>query len=344
MNRDTLQDIPAKDVTAKERKAIQDHLVMPVNYVAGIRSLMGKLNEGQGIRTGYTELDKLSVATQPGWIRLWLANLGTGKTTIAKMIARREAQRLVDSGNEKGYILYIAYEDQIESIALSLVEHTGFQVTDLFDPKTKPELRNQFADSALSLSKGKIWFFGESETNAYPDKPAMTLDQILMAIDASKKLGGAYPTLIVADYLQEIVIADEPDNRVRRMITGYQQLMKAASYLGVPVELFAQANRDAQHNHLAMPQVDNVEWSNYPAQKAATVISFSKPYLKPGKREPRLKIDGKEYANAENLIIFQQQKSRYGKAMRDYVPFRIDHDKMILETVSPLTTYDSLDF
>lgn len=308
---------------------LRAHMIMPTTAISGAIKLAEIARKGGGIKIGLPSLNNITVPTQPGWVRIWVALPGVGKSTALKVLAKTEMAAIKRRGTEDSeYVAYVTYEEAAETLVVSFL-NMPYSAEDVFSGNTDEE---EFRRSAIKFADEPIRFLGVSLGSTGIHMP---MTKTLEAIRQNYEMNGLKPSLLILDYIQEAHIDDMSASRNANIIRAYGEAVAVGVELECPIEMAAQAGKDAFANKHLVPHQNQIEWANYLAQKPPAVVGIGRPYLTPGGAEPVIEINKKQYQNHPSLVVFRALKNRYAALSTDYIPVMM-HPNLTLQDAEPI--------
>ncbi len=256
----------------------------------GLEALADDPKKIDGVRTGFSGLDRVLVQMGKGDLVLIGARPGMGKTSFALNIATNVAKATgkavcifsLEMSAEQLVTRILSSEAMVESHALRSGE-------------IRPEDWTRLADAATELSGADIYI---------DDTSGVTPTEMKAKLRRVQNLG-----LVVVDYLQLMTTGKNIDNRVTEVGEISRTLKLMAKELGVPVVCCAQLSRGPEKNRASKrPMLSDLRDSGSIEQDADVVIFlYRDEYYKTVEDAP---ADGQpEENNIAEVIV---QKNRHG--------------------------------
>lgn len=300
-----------------------------------------------GVSSGSDNLDRVVIPPRAPWIRVWLAAPGMGKSTQLRVIALREARRLMSSEREedKGkYVAFLTWEEDVGSQELHLVPGLPFSKLDFWHGKVDPVTVMAAVADRINIP---IHMFGLSMYKEAMNKhrgavSPMTIKDCINAMHYLNQTHDKRPSVIIVDYIQEVFTGREAvDDRTLQIIEATKAVEQMATVMGCAVELGAQAKQTTLDRKDPMPTLNDVEWSFYPTQKATMSVGLIRPWnISTMRNDDKLRKGGipivrdgmPEYMAAftPDLVVAKPLKHRPG-VLYGPVPFRIMMDTMTIQ-------------
>ena len=103
-------------LTKDEELAYGQFVHNPTQAYQAYYELAKKLHGTRGVSSGSRNLDFYMIPTRGPWVRTWLAAPAQGKSTVLRVIAFNEANRLVmENATDKFYVAHISYEEAVDA-------------------------------------------------------------------------------------------------------------------------------------------------------------------------------------------------------------------------------------
>jgi replicative DNA helicase len=205
-----------------------------------------------GIRTGFSELDKITTGLNKSDLILLAARPGVGKTSFALNIASNVAQK----GTKVAIFSLEMGKEQLGGRILSSL--ALIQGKKLRTGELSPEDFIHLADAAARISKAPIYI---------DDTAAITVPEMKARLRRVKDLG-----LVIIDYLQLMSSPTRNDNRVQVVSEITRSLKIMAKELNVPILVLSQLSRDMEKRSNHRPMLSDLRESGSIEQDADIVI------------------------------------------------------------------------
>lgn len=259
---------------------------------------------------GSKVIDSHITPMRPGEVTYLVARPGNGKTSMLVFQARRAALEIVKSEKQKQCVIYVTWEEPVESIEMSIQsgrDYTAEQVAwgtvdvELVRRKAmeRPQLPLIILGKSLVRDKGKR-------------KHPMTIEKVRDTILAIYYEFQLEPVLICGDYLQKIPVARGRD-RVSEVTEATYALSELATDVNAPLLIGAQATRDVDEQGLPIPTLAGAQWSSTIEQEAFRQMGLLRPITvigRNGKGMETIEINNREYQVDKNLLIVRLLKQR----------------------------------
>ncbi len=275
----------------------------------------------RGVSSGSKNLDEVCFPTIPSWVRVWLGAQGQGKTTVLRIIANLEADKLLELEAQdkipkgKFYVAHMSWETAVDAQEPYYHSNRKYTMEDFWKGKVDPALVIQ---GGLERSKKPIYWLGESMDRTTPDSRAMTVDLCIAGMRALWREDGKVPSCIVMDYVQEVEVAGNPNRpRTERVIEAMRQIIHLGTEVGCAIELGAQARRVSLQNNPPLPNADDVEWAHYVIQKATNVNGIWRPWTThagdKNARQYGIECNSEFFDLTPELVLVRPLKHRPGR-------------------------------
>ena len=249
-------DIAEKNET-KEFRHIKD--VIMENY-KHLEELQKSGSDAVGIKTHFSEIDKMLVGMGKGDLVIIGARPGVGKTSLALNIATNVAIR----GNKT--VAIFSLEMSCEQLVSRMLASEGS-----IDSYKMRRGDLEYKDwENLSKAAGIL---AETEI-LIDDSTGITATSMKAKLRRVKNLG-----LVVIDYLQLMQGEKHTDNRVQEVSDISRNLKLLAKELGVPVITLAQLSRTSEKEN-KKPVLSDLRDSGAIEQDADTIMFLSRDYYK----------------------------------------------------------------
>ena len=319
-------------LTKDEELAYGQFVHNPTQAYQAYYELAKKLHGTRGVSSGSRNLDFYMIPTRGPWVRTWLAAPAQGKSTVLRVIAFNEANRLiVEDATDKFYVAHISYEEAVDAQEIHYQRDRSYSNEDFWRGQVDPV---DIMKGGLKRAELPIYWLGESMSKSNPDSPPMTIDLCLAGMRAIWKIEKLLPSCIILDYVQEIEIDPRfASRRTEKIIEAMKQVIRMGTLTGCAIELGAQARRSSLRNNPPLPDADDLEWAHYVYQKATNVVGLWRPWTTHSKDQDVLAngimVNNKNYPLSPMLTVARPIKHRPGK-LGPAVPMTVDPDTLII--------------
>lgn len=298
-----------------EEIALEKYVHTPQEAGNALYELSLKLYGEPGISTGHPLLDDVIPSTIPGWIRIWIARPGELKSTMLRIIAKTEAQRIVNEGLHDRCVVYVTYEEAVDTQELLFTE--GIDKAKFWKGQVEP---STVRAAALKRNQLPIYWIGESMLKNSEDKSPMSVNMVTAGINAIKKAYGLKSALVLWDYIQETQVDRNAPDRKQKIIDAMGDVIRMCQLVGIPIDIGSQAKQVSVDNTpWPIPKQGDSEYSFYPEQKGQIVTGMWRPWNTHrdhyGAQTNGINLQGwsQPFQVEPNLTIFRTSKARYEK-------------------------------
>ena len=319
-------------LTKAEEEAYHSFVHTPTQANAAFVAMSRSIAGSRGISTGSKVLDHYVIPTRPGWVRYWLARPGEGKTTMLRTIAMTEARRLaMEKRTDTHYVAHITWEESVDGQELYYQMGRSYKAEDFWRGKVPMDIIKKDSAKRPSIP---IYMLGQSMHRSHIDSKPMTVGRAIDGLRAVYKIEGKVPSLIVADYAQEIEVEMRAGTkRTEQVIQGTRDLIAMAINLKCPIELGVQAKQDSlKTKPYPIPNQESIEWAFFIHQKVTNGISLWRPWVTHKDKGPKFTIDDVEYNVSPNIMVAKPLKHRPG-LLRKILPFELNPDGLIIKDI-----------
>lgn len=256
-----------------------------VRNFSQIQEIIDNPEGSMGIKTRYSELDRLLVGLGEGDLVLVGARPGMGKTSFALNIAENVAK-----GSKKAVVIFSLEMSNEQLVLRMLSSTTMINNYKLRTGDLSPEDWSNLSKAGSALSECDIYI---------DDTSNMTTTQMKAKLRRIKNLG-----LVIVDYLQLMHADKHTDNRVNEVSEITRGLKLLAKDLKVPVICAAQLSRASETRTGNRPQLSDLRDSGSIEQDADIVIFIY--------REDYYKKPNEQNQENNNLAEVTIAKNRHG--------------------------------
>lgn len=259
-------------------------------------------NKGQlrGVRTGYTDLDKMTAGLGRSDLIILAARPAMGKTTLVTNLAYNVA-----TINKLPVLFFSLEMSKDQLIDRMLSDASGVPSWNIRTGNLSDE---DFAK--ISQAMGEM-----AEAPIYIDDTA-GLSILEMRTKARRVAHNGELGLIVVDYLQLMQGSKNHNgNRVQEVSEISRGLKLIARELNVPLIALSQLSRTVEQRQPPIPQLSDLRESGS-IEQDADIVSF---IYRPGYYEP----DNPDVANITDLIIAKHRSGPVGKVQLYFHPERL---------------------
>lgn len=249
-------DIAEKNET-KEFRHIKD--IILENY-KHLEALQKNTDDATGIKTHFSEIDKMLVGMGKGDLIIIGARPGVGKTSLAMNIATNVAVK-----GKKTVAIFSLEMSCEQLVSRMLSSEASIDSYKMRKGELAPEDWSNLAKAAGVLAETEILI--DDSTGVTPTAMKAKLRRV-------KNLG-----LVVIDYLQLMQGERHTDNRVQEVSDISRNLKLLAKELAVPVITLAQLSRTSEKEN-KKPVLSDLRDSGAIEQDADTILFLSRDYYK----------------------------------------------------------------
>lgn len=320
------------NLTDTERYALEHFVHTPIEAQAAFNQLAEMMYGRPGISLGSPLLDRAILPTRPGWIRVIGGRTSEGKSTMLRIIAKREAQRLIDNKlTDTHYVAFVSYEESVDSQEAEFAE--GLDMDKFWRGQVAP---NMALKASINRANLPIYWIGESMMKSSMDSQNMTINMVLAGIIATYKTEKKLPSLIVIDYAQEIEIEKQKAKRTEDVIEGMKDVIALARKAKCAIEIGSQGKEVTYDRNPPILKARDMEYSYYISQKATSVVTLWRPWVTHRddpkiQREKVIWIPGwkEPFELSPNLTVISPAKVRK-QIMWRVIPVLMDPVKLVI--------------
>ena len=259
---DTLLDDAERDLLAVTRNRRVDQFksarTIIHDVVAQIEMLRTRKSHITGIRTGYTDLDRLTNGFQRGDLIILAARPSMGKTALALNVALGAAER------NPGAVAFFSLEMPAEQLMIRLLSAKGkIEGSKLRSGYLNDEEMNRLSETATEMTGLKLFI---------DDSAMLKMPEVFSKCRKLKSEQGL--DLIVVDYLQLISgnTRYASENRQQEVSDISRNLKALARELEVPVIALSQLSRSVEARADKRPMLSDLRESGAIEQDADIVM------------------------------------------------------------------------
>jgi len=253
--------------TAKPIKEPLDRVIKLIN------DLLAKRKTDDGTRTGFVDLDRLTLGFHAGEMIVLAARPSVGKTSFAMNIAEQVSIPGPQNPHPKA-VLVFSLEMSSDSLAQRvLCSRAGVNMNKLRDGFASREDTQRIIDAAKEISGAPIVVDDQGNLNI------LEVRAKARRVASRNKLG-----LIVVDYLQLIAGMDNRASRENQIAEISRGMKAMAKELNVPVLVLSQLNRESEKEKRE-PRMSDLRESGAIEQDADVVMLLHRPVKEDGVNE-----------------------------------------------------------
>ena len=255
---DAVDQAQAEVYSVTERRANEDYVQLSTLLPAALDEIE-KISQGvigEGVKTGFIELDKLTNGLHPGNMIVLAARPAVGKSTLGLDIARYAS---IHKGNTSVIFSLEMSKSEITMRMLSAEARVALN-------NIRAGTLNDEEWARLARRMGEI-----SEAPLFiDDSPNLSLMEIRAKARRLKQRHNL--KLIVIDYLQLMTSGKRVENRQQEVSEFSRQLKLLAKELNVPIVAISQLNRSPEQRSDKKPMLSDLRESGSIEQDADVVI------------------------------------------------------------------------
>ncbi|HOK39845.1 MAG TPA: replicative DNA helicase [bacterium] len=226
-----------------------------------IEDLYTKKREVTGIKTNYTELDKITSGLQPSDLIIIAARPGMGKTSFGLNIAYNVAKQEREQKDKKGVAIF-SLEMSDEQVVMRFISHSA-----------RLNLK-RIRDGSLDQHEWQRLILTIDELSQIPlfivDRPGISILELQSIARRLKKEQNIQ--LIVVDYLQLLEVPTKTESRQQDISFISRALKNLARELKIPIIALSQLNRSVENRKPPIPMLSDLRESGAIEQDADLVI------------------------------------------------------------------------
>jgi len=226
-----------------------------------IEDLYTKKREVTGIKTNYTELDKITSGLQPSDLIIIAARPGMGKTSFGLNIAYNVAKQEREQKDKKGVAVF-SLEMSDEQVVMRFISHSA-----------RLNLK-RIRDGSLDQHEWQRLILTIDELSQIPlfivDRPGISILELQSIARRLKKEQNIQ--LIVVDYLQLLEVPTKTESRQQDISFISRALKNLARELKIPIIALSQLNRSVENRKPPIPMLSDLRESGAIEQDADLVI------------------------------------------------------------------------
>lgn len=297
------------DSTVTLAKSVEDATTLISRMISG--------ESGQGVPTGYIDLDRMTFGLHKGDMVVLAARPSMGKTSLAMNIAEQVA---LPKKGEGVPVMVFSLEMGADQLAMRMLcRRARVNMKRVREGMLGKDDMRQLATAAGEMKKGKVWIDDSGHITILELRAKAR--RLQSRIQRDKPLG-----LIVIDYLQLISGSDSRVQREQQIAEISRGIKSLAKELAVPVIVLSQLNREAEKEN-RQPRLSDLRESGSIEQDADVVLLLAKD------RESEDKASVPSGTRKVNLIIAKQRNGPVGSIDLTFVP---DYTSFENFTESPL--------
>ncbi|MDR0870734.1 MAG: replicative DNA helicase [Planctomycetaceae bacterium] len=300
----------AKDLLEKSSQQIFElAAAQTTNHITPIRDVMGECGsyldlrlqgEFKGIKTGFTDLNKLLDGFHPNELIILAARPGKGKTAFAMNIVENVALE------QKKTVLFVSLEMSKLELGMRLICSRGrIDNNKIKNQYLSKEERHKYSDVTNEFATAGTIFIDDTP-NRSVNEIAAAARKLKRQNDSDSGLG-----LLVIDYIGLITPENSADPRQEQVAKIARRLKGLAREIEIPVLCLAQLNRSAEEGGRGdpKPKLSHLRESGAIEQDADVVLFIHRPDERKSKDEEE---NGAEEQNKAEMIVAKQRNGATG--------------------------------
>jgi replicative DNA helicase len=293
--------------------AIRDLVFSPARAAAAVMKYARDLQVAPKVTWGVPCLDERVIPFHPGDLITLIGRPGSAKTSLLIYLARREAQRIHEAGEEDSCVVYVTWEQSVPELEAMMQATSTMPLDDIVWGRADLDELMRRLQKRVDLP---IWIVGMGLAGAGFGRAEMTPDVVFRAIEmlGDGTLHGAdvtvRPTLMVFDYVQLIPSETKTRDNWERVYQAVNACKRLAIRVGCPVVIAAQAGREVDRYKDKMPRLGSGQMSSAIEQASDKVFGLARPITFPQKKEVVIGPTGRVYDVTEHLLVMRLLKQR----------------------------------
>lgn len=276
------------------------------NYFAGVMDTFEKLEKDKkfvtGLKTGFTELDRLTNGFHKGNLIVLAARPAVGKSTLAMNIAENVVLK-----DDEAVVAFFALEMTKEELAQRAMCQVGnVNMDDALKGKLTdkdPESLNRLWEAAKLMSGKRL----------FVDETPMQTPQLIL--NKCRRLKAQYGRLdlVVVDHMQLMDAGEKKESRQQEITDISRKLKRAAKELDVPLIALSQLSRQvtSRSGGKGRPILSDLRESGSIEQDADVVFFLHRPVEK--KKDEEDAPDKVKTRSDTEIMEVILEKNRHGQ-------------------------------
>ena len=255
---DAVDQAQAEVYSVTERRANEDYVQLSTLLTSALDEIdkISKGVIGEGVKTGFIELDKLTNGLHPGNMIVLAARPAVGKSTLGLDIARYAS---IHKGNTS--VIFSLEMSKSEITMRMLSAEARVALNNIRSGSLNDEEWARLARRMGEISDAPLFI---------DDSPNLSLMEIRAKARRLKQRHDL--KLIVIDYLQLMTSGKRVENRQQEVSEFSRQLKLLAKELNVPIVAISQLNRSPEQRSDKKPLLSDLRESGSIEQDADVVI------------------------------------------------------------------------
>lgn len=289
-----LQSLEVRVTELVERKSRHNVVDLQEALIQAFERLEG--GGGQGMSTGFSDLDQLTTGVHGGQLIIVAARPGMGKTAFAASLAHQVSVQVPT-------LVFSLEMSRLELAERLLSMDAGIGMHTLRSGELTQDQHVQLTQAASLLYDRQIHIDDEA------DRTVLQVASIARQYRRRKQIG-----LVIVDYLQLMAPTDRKMPREQQVSEQSRALKCLAKSLNIPVIVLAQLNREIEKRHDKRPLLADLRESGAIEQDADQVWMLYRPCAYMEQADP-------EYEQARGRAELLVRKNRSGKTGTVHLQF-----------------------
>ncbi|MCV7256799.1 replicative DNA helicase [Mycobacterium hackensackense] len=247
-----------EDRGSEDMVALEDLLQPTMDEIDAIQAGGGR---GQGIPTGFAELDEVTTGLHGGQMVIVAGRPGQGKSTLAL-----DFMRSCSIKHRRGSVIFSLEMSKSEIVMRLLSAEARIKLSDMRAGRMSDDDWTQMARRMGEIGDAPLYI---------DDSPNLTMMEIRAKARRLKQKSDVQ--LIVVDYLQLMTSGKKVESRQTEVAEFSRSLKLMAKELDVPVVAVCQLNRGPEQRVDKVPQLSDLRETGQLEQDADLVILINRP-------------------------------------------------------------------
>lgn len=280
------------------------------------------------------EMADVVTPLRPGECESWIAVSGMGKTSLMLWRAIRAARLLRDTGQTDKAIVFMSWEQSIETLEQYVQMDAPYSVEDVGWGRVSRGDVSRHISERITLP---LYFGGWSRFDNQT-KERMTIKKVIESLQEMEQEFGKKPFHVCLDYLQLMHIEGNWQSRPKELEEAGYQVKDMAIELDCSVSLGVQANPDSVNKKsVPVPGLGDTWYTRIVDMISAKAFGFSRPIRWDNRDEgEKVSWGGMSYEIANNLSLIRMIKQRHASVSYREFGMHLDINRMEL-TDAPTT-------
>lgn len=268
-----------------------------------------------GLTFGVRRLDETILPLRRGKILGILARPGHGKSTLAVLLARKEAMEIVETGRDE-LVFYVTLDQPVEEIETIVNSDSGVTVSDIAWGRADLEIMRE---RALKRVRLPLDYVGKSAMEFRKTKP-FTFRNIYGDIKRETERRHKRVALVVLDYIQKFHVA-EKERRQDEVTEAIFAARDLCLDLQCKMIVCVQAARAVDNDGEKIPRAQHCQHASAIEQEADALLGLWRPVKTETEKTVVVSVGGerKQLPITPELMIMRLDKQRMENAGINYV-------------------------